>query len=430
MRIAVWHNLPSGGAKRAVYDQVRGLKSRGHELTAWCPPMADQTFLPLSDIIEERVVPAPGWPEKRGKTFVARAFGASKKLRALDRHARLCAREILDGSYDILLAHPCGIFFTNPIGRHLRDKLPAVLFLQEPNRGLFEALPDLPWFAPPKVSVYDILKTHGLRIEARHEVDNARAFHRILVNSYFSRESILRAYGSSLDVRVCYLGIDTRLFHPFDPPAARENFVVSVGTFNERKNPRLAIETIARVPAAIRPVLRWIANEVNAELAVELKHRANVLSVQLTIIQRATEDELVSILNRAKAMLYTPHLEPFGFVPLEAGACGTPAVGVAEGGVRETIQDGVTGFLANSDPADLAEKLIALLKDERLARATGERAAEFVQNKWNLASALDRLESHLNELAGQNSINPLEEGRASNRSGESGGRLFSGRHAS
>jgi hypothetical protein len=30
MKIAVWHNLGSGGGKRALYDHVVGLLARGH----------------------------------------------------------------------------------------------------------------------------------------------------------------------------------------------------------------------------------------------------------------------------------------------------------------------------------------------------------------------------------------------------------------
>jgi len=41
MRIAVWHNLPSGGAKRALYDHVRGLVDRGHSIESWCLPTSD-----------------------------------------------------------------------------------------------------------------------------------------------------------------------------------------------------------------------------------------------------------------------------------------------------------------------------------------------------------------------------------------------------
>jgi len=35
MKIAVWHNLPSGGGKRALYHHVRGLVERGHRVESW-----------------------------------------------------------------------------------------------------------------------------------------------------------------------------------------------------------------------------------------------------------------------------------------------------------------------------------------------------------------------------------------------------------
>src|SRR6476620_3082634 len=60
MRIAIWYNLPSGGAKRALYRHVRGLLERGHEVEAWCPPSANRDFLPLADLIPEHVRPLDG----------------------------------------------------------------------------------------------------------------------------------------------------------------------------------------------------------------------------------------------------------------------------------------------------------------------------------------------------------------------------------
>ena len=126
----------------------------------------------------------------------------------------------------------------------------------------------LPWVAIPAVSrpwmhprsylrwfLSDLIRTHQFRILARDERLNASAFDLILVNSYFSRESLLRAYG--LDSTVCYLGVDTQLFvnHQY----ARENFVVSVGELSPHKNVEFVINAVAQI-AAPRPRLVWIAN--------------------------------------------------------------------------------------------------------------------------------------------------------------------------
>ena len=56
VKIAVWHNLPSGGGKRALYYHVRGLVERGHTVESWCPPTADLSYLPLRELISEHAV--------------------------------------------------------------------------------------------------------------------------------------------------------------------------------------------------------------------------------------------------------------------------------------------------------------------------------------------------------------------------------------
>jgi glycosyltransferase involved in cell wall biosynthesis len=112
-----------------------------------------------------------------------------------------------------------------------------------------------------------------------------------------------------------------------------------------------------------------------------------------------SDAELLDALNRARVMLYTSRLEPFGYAPLEANACGTPVVAVAEGGVRETVLDGVNGFLAERDPASLAAALARLLDDPGLAEEMGRRAALHVRERWSLEASIDRLEAHLHAAA-------------------------------
>ena len=88
-------------------------------------------------------------------------------------------------------------------------------------------------------------------------------------------------------------------------------------------------------------------------------------------------------------------LEPFGFAPLEANACGLPVVGVAEGGIRETVQDGVNGFLVDPEAESIACAANRLLQNPVLARQMGEKAAVNVQRTWNVERSVDRLETIL-----------------------------------
>lgn len=408
MRVAIWHNLPSGGGKRALHDQVKGLIARGHKVEGWCTPLADRSFLPLSELISETVVPLPGWPEAspgaptlRDALFRGRSL--LRKFASLEEHAKLCAREISRRGFDVFLAHPCGFLRTNAVARFV--DIPTVLYLQEPNRGLYEANSAHLLAAPERGTtaarrLTDFAQLQGWRLLAREEARNARAFGRLLVNSYYSRESVLRAYGRRVNPQVCYLGVDTDVFRPLD--LARERFVVAVGTFNSAKNPELALRAIAALPREHRVPLVWLANETDEALHHSMMALAAELSVELEVRRRIAEREVVETLNRAAAMIYTPHLEPFGYAPLEANACGTPVVAVAEGGVRETVVDGVNGRLADADPGALAEALLPFLQDPTRTREIGTRAAEWVRAKWTLSASIDRLENHLRDaISGQ-----------------------------
>jgi len=108
-----------------------------------------------------------------------------------------------------------------------------------------------------------------------------------------------------------------------------------------------------------------------------------------------SDAELVAILNKATLLLYTSRLEPFGLAPLEANACGLPVVGIAEGGIRETIQDGVNGFLVDPEPESIARAANQLLQNPALTRRLGETAADYVRREWDVEESVTRLETIL-----------------------------------
>lgn len=408
MRIAVWHNLPSGGAKRALYEQVKGLSRRGHTIEAWCPSSADSEYLPLRDLVAEHVIPfvwedAPAVGRFANLMYPFRSVRS--KLAAMERNCALAAEQIAAGGFDLLFSNSCMYFRAPPIGRMV-GQLPKVLYLQEPFRWLYEALPTLPWvIAGPTLApqpplrlrnargmLRDWIRLQGLRLQANEERSNAASFDQILVNSLFSRESVLRAYG--LDAEVSGLGIASELFRTTGEP--RERFVVGVGSETFEKGVDIAIRAIASIAKAKRPPLVWIANLTSHWYHEEMQSLAHTLEVDFDVRTRIADAELVSLLNRAALMIYTSRLEPLGLAPLEANACGTPVVAVAEGGVRETIRHLENGLLVlGRDPAALGRAVLTLLEHTELARRLGSRGREQVQTNWTWEAAIDRLEERL-----------------------------------
>ncbi len=84
MRIAIWHNLPSGGGKRALHNQIRGFLKQGHKVESWCPPTADQAYLPLGELIPEHVVPL-SWVPSENENLWNRLVGSYRDVISLLR---------------------------------------------------------------------------------------------------------------------------------------------------------------------------------------------------------------------------------------------------------------------------------------------------------------------------------------------------------
>ncbi|MFO0848054.1 MAG: glycosyltransferase [Gemmataceae bacterium] len=410
MRIAVWHNLPSGGGKRALYDHVRGLVGRGHHVEAWCPAAADTDFLPLRALCREHVLPwAPAPARVRllpgllpGPRTIRRE--AYAQLAALDEHCRQAAAAIDAGGFDVLFANSCQYIRATPIGRYSRT--PSVLYLQEPNRRLYEAGdrppfvgPDppgrsalAPWYVRNRLA--DHLTTAGMREQLRVEVESARRFGRLLVNSYFSRESALRAYG--LEATVCYLGVDAGLFDgPADGP--REDAVVGVGSFNPAKRIEFVIQAVGHLPPP-RPRLVWVGNDECGRVrgpAAATGGRPGG-GVRAAPAGAGCGRRPAPAVGRGHGL--RPRLEPFGYAPLEANACGTPVVAIAEG-VRETVRDGENGLVVDPSPRGAGGRHRPAAAGPAAGPAARRPGAELVRERWSLAAATDRLERNLKEVA-------------------------------
>jgi len=408
LRIAVWHNLPSGGGKRALYDHVSGLLKRGHEVTAWCPPSADQNYLPLSALCSEHVLPlsdaaAPSllrWQQPWHPYRLLRA-----RLAAMDEHCRLCAEAIQAGGFDIVFANACRFFRMTPIARHVR--IPNCMYLGEPYRALYEALPNQPWAALPRPpgsrwtpraiwrAGRDLVAKQGQSLQVREEVQSALAFDRILVNSLFSRESVLRAYG--MDSKVCYLGVDLQRFRPTGEK--KQGFVLGLGGLSVSKGPDRAIRALAAIEPRQRPRFVWVGNFAHERYRNEIECLAKSLDVLLEVKVHIPDPELISLLSRASVLLYTPRLEPFGLAPLEANACATTVVGIAEGGVRESVVHGINGLLVqDDDPLRLGQLVAGIVSSPQRAEEMGQRALAHVQQQWGVEHGIDRLAEHLVEI--------------------------------
>jgi len=219
--------------------------------------------------------------------------------------------------------------------------------------------------------------------------------HLVLCNSHYTREYVHRVYG--LLARVCYLGIDVERFRPLGLP--REDFVLSIGRLDPRKGHELVIDALSRLPDRERPPLRIVGDQGSGKAAGRLETLAKDKGVKVHVCVDVTDEELVTLYNQARFVAYAPIMEPFGLVPLEAMACGTPVAAVREAGIRETVLHGEVGLLSERDADEFAGAMAAL-SSPRTAEGMGRHAVSYVRERWSLRAAADRLVAHLGQAAG------------------------------
>ena len=83
------------------------------------------------------------------------------------------------------------------------------------------------------------------------------------------------------------------------------------------------------------------------------------------------EAKMLDLIGNAIATIYIPHDEDFGMSPVESMAAGKPVIGVAEGGLCETVIHGETGLLL--DPSLTIEGVADAVKKLSSVEAFGMR---------------------------------------------------------
>jgi glycosyltransferase involved in cell wall biosynthesis len=158
----------------------------------------------------------------------------------------------------------------------------------------------------------------------------AQRVHRFAANSAYVAERIRRYYAR--DAVVIPPPVDTDFFTPAadETPGTYELVVSALAPY---KRLDLALEAYR---GSGRPL--WIVGTGPEQARLSAKAPPEV-----RFLGRVDDERLRELYRGCRAVLM-PGIEDFGIVPLEAMACGRPAVVFGEGGGAETVDHGRTGL--------------------------------------------------------------------------------------
>ncbi len=151
---------------------------------------------------------------------------------------------------------------------------------------------------------------------------------KFVANSRFVKERIRRFYDRDADIVHPYVG-DEFLNAPLSD--ARDDFHLIVSALVPYKRIELAVEAMHG---------RKLVIIGGGPMLEELRARSGP---NVELMGSVSRDRIIERLGRARSLIL-PGVEDFGITPLEAMALGTPVVALGEGGVRDSVVDGVTGI--------------------------------------------------------------------------------------
>jgi len=211
-------------------------------------------------------------------------------------------------------------------------------------------------------------------------------FHAI---SESTRDDLVRRGVPSERVVVIHPGVDSTLYRPdgATPRAERPTFLY-LGRLKRYKGVEFAIRALAAARTARPDITLDICGQGDDRPRLERLVVETQVRDAVRFPGYVSEDEKLRLLRRAWAVVFPSPKEGWGITNVEAAACGTPALASDSPGLRESVQDGVTGYLVpHGDVPALADRMLALAADPSLVERLGRAARHFAEGlSWDSAA--------------------------------------------
>jgi D-inositol-3-phosphate glycosyltransferase len=374
----------SGGLNVYVRELSRELVTRGHTIDIFT--RRTETATPEVSLLAERT-----------RVIQVDAGPLNADKRAQRRHIEDFGQGVLDFAarhelnYDLVHSH---YWMSGWAGRTLAEN----------------------WDAPHVVMFHTLAEAkdrhHVSGREPRYRVAGERAValsaDRVICAGQAEKDLLTGAYGvpgSRVGVVPC--GVDTEAFLPLDKASARAALGLEhdapVLLFVGRIEPLKGIDLLVRAAAQLEGRFQLLVvggDAKDTRRKRDLRKLAAETGVEGRIVfaDAVPHDELPLVYNAADVCVVPSSYESFGLVALEAMACGVPVVASRVGGLRETVQDGRTGYLVPwRCPEPFAERIDLLLLNESLRKTLGAEARQAAE-RFGWAAVAARVEDVYHRL--------------------------------
>jgi glycogen synthase len=362
-----------GGLSRHVFDLSRHLALQGHEVTVYT---RGQSGAPAEEVDGRvRVSRVDGYPPPLAIEDLVPwtlAFNIGLIHRAMG--------EVSARPPDVLHAHDWLVTYAATVLKDLCS-LPLVTTVHATEHGRHGG--HLP--GPTQRFIH--------RVE-RWLVSEAD---RVITCSAFMRDEVVTALGAD-EARLDLIPNQVDLT-PYSPPAPSlrpalwpegRPLILFAGRLEYEKGVQTVLDAFPEIERRVPGVGLLVAGDGTYRSSLQVRAERLGLDGQVRFEGFVDESRLRSLYRTSDLAIVPSLYEPFGLVTLEAMASGTPVVVADAGGLRETVEHGVSGLrFAPGDAPGLARAVTRVLRDPTLAARLAREARSALQarSSWSGAAA-------------------------------------------
>ena len=189
-------------------------------------------------------------------------------------------------------------------------------------------------------------------------------------------------------VKVVHVGVDAQLFKPSAGPTPLTEGEVKLLTV-ARLHPYKGLEGLIRAMSIVvksQPgVVLYIMGR--GPSGPDLKKLVGDLQLEKTVRFVETpvpNTQMPPVYSSCDIYIQPSVVEPYGIAVLEAMGCGRPVICSRIGGMTDTVDDGITGFLVPPANAEaLAEKILFLAGDSQRRAVMSQAARKRVEGQFD-----------------------------------------------
>ena len=331
MRIAIFHDFfgTIGGGEKLVVELARGLKA--DIITT----QKDERNLKLMKADDVNIISLGNpFPFPVLKQIIASWLFSRADFPDYDFY-------ILSGNWAIFAA---------------KKHKPNLLYCHTPVRMFYQAYDDFkkiaPWWAKPFFVLW--VKVHRYFLEK-----NLKHIQGVVANSQDCKRRVKKYYHK--DAVVINPPIKKYRFRKYG------DFWLSVNRLYPHKRVELQLEAFRRLPKEKLLIAGGVSAGDHSE-----RYRKELLRNKpknVVFLGEVGEKKLEELYGDCRAFIATSQKEDFGMNIVEAMGAGKPVVAVNEGGHRETVVNGKTGFLVAADADSLVRAIKLLSKNNNKYKA-------------------------------------------------------------